>query len=253
MNYSPKLSIITVCFNDVESLKRTHDSLKHAYNPVNCGWEWIVIDGGSTDTTKHFIESCAIPVKFISEPDNGIYDAMNKGTRLASGEYVVYMNAGDRFMSQNSPNEIIAQACGSNCGMVYFSAQFNYGKFSKVKITRPPSYIWHSLPTSHQAIAFKRDLLPSPPYDCSYKVCGDYYLACKMHKSGAKTKTSRAIIAEFYPGGTSTKLYKTLLREAYKVQRSVLKQGLLESAISYLLRATTLGINYALYRIGNER
>lgn len=89
-----KLSIITICLNNLEELKRTVASVLQQ----TCKeFEYIIIDGGSTDGCKEYIEGLAGVSQWISEPDKGIYNAMNKGIRIAGGEYVLFLNSGDEL------------------------------------------------------------------------------------------------------------------------------------------------------------
>ena len=96
-------SVITVCRNNLNELILTHASL----SGQNCpDYEWIVIDGGSTDGTKEWLEGNHDPARWISENDAGIYDAMNKGAAMANGDYLVFMNSGDEFYDPNVLSKI---------------------------------------------------------------------------------------------------------------------------------------------------
>ena len=100
MSSPPKFSIITVCRNEAANIRSTCESItQQAFKD----YEWIVIDGASTDQTVKILEEFSHNItKLISEPDNGIYDAMNKGIDLAKGEYVVFMNGGDAFATNQA-------------------------------------------------------------------------------------------------------------------------------------------------------
>ena len=99
-----KISVITVCYNDRERIEKTILSvLSQSYGNL----EYIVIDGGSTDGTVDIIKKYANRIAyFVSESDEGIYDAMNKGLRKAVGEWVCFLNAGDLFVSESVLNTI---------------------------------------------------------------------------------------------------------------------------------------------------
>lgn len=95
---APKLSIVTIVLNDLEGLKRTIQSV----NSLNfTDYEYIVIDGGSDNESIEFIKNEPIISKWVSEKDNGIYDAMNKGIRMSSGNYIHLLNAGDAYYSSD--------------------------------------------------------------------------------------------------------------------------------------------------------
>ena len=99
MENQPKVSIITVCFNAKEMLITTlEDIRKQKYDNL----EYIVVDGKSSDGTLDLLNNYQdIISKIVSEPDKGIYDAMNKGINIATGEWVIFMNAGDTFANEN--------------------------------------------------------------------------------------------------------------------------------------------------------
>ena len=95
---APLISVITVVYNGASTLKKTIDSVAKQ-NYLNI--EYIIIDGGSTDNTVQIIEEYSHRINFwISEKDNGIYDAMNKGIRLAKGDWIYFLNADDKFTAQ---------------------------------------------------------------------------------------------------------------------------------------------------------
>ena len=97
------LSIVTVTRNNLEGLKKTYDSIA---NQTTQAFEWVVIDGDSTDGTPEFVKSVSRqPDIYIHEKDSGIYNAMNKGIKIARGDYLLFMNAGDIFASNNTLQE----------------------------------------------------------------------------------------------------------------------------------------------------
>ena len=104
----PKLSIITVNLNNREGLRKTAESV---VSQTYKDYEWIVIDGGSTDGSKELIEQYAEHISYwVSEPDKGIYNAMNKGIRQAHGEYFLFLNSGDSLCD----DDIVESFCVGN-------------------------------------------------------------------------------------------------------------------------------------------
>ena len=100
-----KISVVTVCYNSVDTIEETMLSvLNQTYSDV----EYIIIDGGSTDGTVDIIKKYADRIAYwVSEPDNSIYDAMNKGIAVATGDYINFMNSGDSFASKDSISNVL--------------------------------------------------------------------------------------------------------------------------------------------------
>lgn len=94
------LSIITVAFRNLAGIVKTHASLAHLAQADDISFEWIVVDGGSNDGTCEYLENLKgiYNLRFVSEPDNGIYDAMNKGIAMAQGKFALFLNSGDIFI-----------------------------------------------------------------------------------------------------------------------------------------------------------
>src|SRR5690606_3344358 len=107
-NFSPTLTVITVVYNNVRDIERT---IKSVVNQTSPHIQYIVIDGGSTDGTVNIINRYASRIaRFVSEPDKGIYVAMNKGLALATGEYVLFMNSGDEIYANDTVAQVFATA-----------------------------------------------------------------------------------------------------------------------------------------------
>ena len=126
-----KLSIITINYNNFEGLNRT---LKSVINQNLKNFEYIVIDGGSTDGSKELIEKYADKISYwVSEPDRGIYHAMNKGIVKASGEYLLFMNSGDLFYNNFILNEVIDDI--SKYDLIYFDILIRDGNKEYPKVS----------------------------------------------------------------------------------------------------------------------
>ncbi len=112
-----KISIITICYNRRDDLLSTIKSVvEQLYDNI----EYIIVDGGSTDGTKDILEEYKECFSHcISEPDNGIYDAMNKGIRIASGEWIIMMNAGDIFAKRSTLKDIFSMPIPNNISALY--------------------------------------------------------------------------------------------------------------------------------------
>jgi putative colanic acid biosynthesis glycosyltransferase len=223
----PLFSLITVTMNDRAGLERTARSVA-AQSLTD--YEWLVVDGGSTDGTREFLPGIGNPrLVWSSELDRGIYDAMNKGTNRARGRYVVYLNGGDELADPETLDRVRACLVGEHWPDVLYAAavlRFSNGR----KLPRPPrpvaSAIRHGLPAIHQSTYFRREFLDVPPYDLSYRVNSDYYISARCYVRGARIAYLKAPTAIFAIGGISLRQSSRGLVECWRLQRDVLRLGL---------------------------
>ncbi len=223
----PFFSIVSVVFNDRAGIERTHQSVQLQ----SCqDFEWIVVDGASKDGTVDYIRGIAATrPRWISEPDRGIYDAMNKGTALATGRYVVYMNGGDCFADADCLHDVrTALESAGNPDLCYAGCHYRFEDGSVRD--RPPrrleSSIRHGIPAVHQASFFRRGALDEPPYDLRYRISSDYYISARCYLKGATACYLNRPVAEFGVGGNSMKHSRVSLVECWNLQRDVLKLSL---------------------------
>lgn len=171
---SPRISIVTVSYNNLGGLKKTAKSV--LAQSSSC-YEWIVIDGGSTDGSKEFLSSLdRQPDYWVSEPDEGIYDAMNKGIRVAKGGYVLALNAGDVFRSSDTLERVLD--CGLGADVVYgdwVRLYPDHEEFKKAPAVLPPFFFFQEHGNiCHQAMFVRTSLLKESPFDTRYKVLADW-------------------------------------------------------------------------------
>lgn len=147
---NPIISIITICYNDAEGLEST---IKSVEGQTFKNYEYIIVDGGSKDHTQTVIRAHEKSIsKWVSEPDKGIYDAMNKGVRMASGEWIIMMNAGDIFADANVLENVFSHEIPNNITFLYgdtLSRQKN-GKLLR-RVTS-----WKNGDINHQAVIYRR-------------------------------------------------------------------------------------------------
>ena len=194
-----KLSIITINFNNCDGLKKTINSVA---NQIFRDFEWIVIDGGSTDGSCELIEHNSEFFSYwVSEPDNGVYQAMNKGIVKAKGEYVVFMNSGDCFADSKVLDDVSNEL---DCNIVA-----GYVKEDVTNDTiKPPSDLtpWYILRQNipHQAEFIKLSLFNSIAlYSEDLKLLADYEFNLRAALANVSYKTLRRQIAVVEPGGMS--------------------------------------------------
>ncbi|MDF7760017.1 colanic acid biosynthesis glycosyltransferase WcaE [Kosakonia cowanii] len=243
------LSVITVAFRNYEGVKKTWQSLAHLAKAQDIEFEWIVVDGGSQDGTEDFLKSLngQYNLRFISERDKGIYDAMNKGIDMASGRFAIFLNSGDIFHEEIV--DVVRQLSEAKETAMYIGdALLDFGDGNKLRRNAKSGwYIYHSLPASHQAIFFPVHGLKTYPYDLQFKVSSDYALAARMYKAGFPFKRLKGLVSEFSMGGVSTSNNLELCQDARKVQRMILHVPGFWAELSYMLRLRTTGKAKALY------
>ena len=215
------LSIITVHLNDFINLEQTF----HSIRSVN--WEtppqWIVIDGGSRpiDRKEALIWEQVVEFvdNFVSEPDKGIYDAMNKGTCIATGQFVLYLNAGDVFHPDFCSSQLDRALNCSQYGMIWGQCEERYENGSLVKVkTRSEKAAWYGMPACHQAMLFRRELLPGSPYLLKYSLASDYELVCRLLDEGVQVLRLNRPLCIYRRGGVSDQSLDLVRDEYRKIQ-----------------------------------
>ncbi len=244
------LSVITVAWNNRDGVMKTWQSLAHLARAQEIEFEWIVVDGGSPDGTAQWLaeRNGQYRLRYVSEKDSGIYDAMNKGINMANGRYAIFLNSGDIFHPDVVSVVRTLATYKKDNAMVIGDALLDFGEGHKVRRSAKNGwYIYHSLPASHQAIFFPVAGLKQYPYDLQYKVSSDYALAARMYKAGYPFKRIKGLVSEFSMGGISTTNNEELCRDAKRVQRRILRMPGFIAELSYQLRLRTTGKTKSLY------
>jgi len=217
------LTIITVHLNDFEGLSKTYESIRTRLDNSNV--EWIVIDGGSNTQSMQQRESLDLvqtyASHYISEPDEGIYDAMNKGTQLATGDYVLYLNAGDALHPEFSQDILESALRTADAVMLWCRAEVR-DRTDQVyaRKTRQPFWLRYGTAVCHQAVLFKRSALGPNPYDTKFSVAGDYDLICRLYTSDERIALLDIPICTFdLVGKSGTNKRLTLTEESLVRQK----------------------------------
>lgn len=180
MENKPLISVVTVSYNAVETIEQT---ILSVINQTYQNIEYIIIDGGSMDGTIDIIKKYEDRITYwISEPDCGIYDAMNKGIVKANGEWIIFMNAGDCFTNSHCINNIFSNHIDDNVYMIY--GDINYIKNDKIEHIKalPTNCIMHRMPCSHQAM-FVRKSFNDILFNLKYTVAAEYEIIHRILKS----------------------------------------------------------------------
>lgn len=241
-----KISVVTITYNDAAGLAKTIASVNSQTTRDRI--EYIIVDGASTDETPGILSANSDKTDIlISEPDRGIYDAMNKGLTVASGDYVIFMNSGDCFTDSNAIATIIEsiEQSGRQPAVVYGRYRETAGDTTGTPIPcRSPKKIWYGPVASHQSTLYHLPTLRSLglQYDLSYRIAADYKLTLSLLKStGFDALPLDLCISDFDTTGASNQNQNTGLKEANRARREVLGWGKLRCA---LLSTALYGARY---------
>ena len=199
---SIKISVITVVYNDVQHIEETINSvINQTYDNI----EYIVIDGGSTDGTVDVIKRYENNINYwVSEPDKGIYDAMNKGILKSTGEYIHFLNSGDSFYDIDVISKVANLISKNNVDLIYGKSLVlyeNYTSISPFTINK----LENGVMPSHQATFVKRAFIVNMGcFNLEYKSSSDFDFFCRSYLADCFYLKVDAIIANYSSGGFSS-------------------------------------------------
>jgi glycosyltransferase involved in cell wall biosynthesis len=200
----PKITIITISFNTERFIEGTILSVIHQQY-VNV--EYIIIDGGSTDGTSEIVSKYMDKISlYVSEPDNGIYDAMNKGVSYATGEWILFMNAGDSFYSADVIDNVFHEGIDDDIVAVYGKVNMKYEGWDVITMPDTLDRMSVHMPFSHQAVFVRADYHKKYPFSGLYKIAADYDFFYHLYIEGLSFKYVDIVIANYDAiGGLSAK------------------------------------------------
>ena len=234
-----KISIVTITYNAARTLQRTLDSVAcQTYTDI----EHLIIDGASKDATVAIAERYKAPsrheVVIQSEPDKGLYDAMNKGLQKATGDYLVFLNAGDTLYAPDTietvvrcvqqPPLLLERAGGEAPAVIYGDTAITdaEGNFLHLRTHRPPEQLtWKSFKQGmlvcHQAFYVLTSLARQIPYNLQYRHSADVDWCIRImreaERRGMALVNTHAILANFEEGGDTTQHHRDSLKERFSV------------------------------------
>lgn len=264
MTNPPFVSFITVTYQAVSVLEPT---LSRLLSQTEGDFECLIIDGGSNDGTIELIKSYAvrfqdrkIPFRWISEPDGGLYDAMNKGMAMAEGTYLWFMNAGDRLASNNTLSGLKQGLIEQNSHLmdnhqdtlpdfIYGETLIidtNYEIIGPRRLKAPTILSWKhfrwGMLVCHQAMLVKR--IMAPPFDKTYRYSADFDWAIRCLKASTRIHNTGLVLCEFMEGGLTKQRMSASLKERFAIMAhhygwfstTVLHGWFLARAAGYKLR-----------------
>ena len=248
--FQPTLSVITVVYNDVSAIERTMLSvLNQTYTNI----EYILIDGLSTDGTLEIIKKYQDSIKLISERDEGIYDAMNKGLSMATGDYVLFMNSGDEIYATDTVAKVFATA--DDADIYYGETEMidsNGQSLGQRRHKAPETFSWRSfkygMNVSHQAIYIKRSL--TQPYDRQYHLSADIDWIIRVAKKAKKIVKVDSYVTKYLVGGMSKQKHRQSLQERFAIMKRY--YGLVPTLFNHLVIAFNLGWYWMKHRRTND-
>lgn len=236
----PSFSIITVCYNAGKTLERTIKSvIAQTYPHI----EYLIIDGASKDNTIEIINRYKSRItRIVSEPDKGLYDAMNKAIPLAKGDYMVFLNAGDKLHCPETIEDMVETINGSVLpGVLYGDTDIvdGDGLFIRKRRLSPPSVLsWKSfrkgMLVCHQSFYARRDLVEK--YNTRYRFSADFDWCVRVMKNAdlknCTLHNTSLVLTDYLSEGMTTRNHKASLKERFCIMANY--YGLVPSIIFHI-------------------
>ena len=228
----PLISVITVVFNAEELIEATvQNVISQTYENI----ELIIVDGGSSDSTLSILRQYKKYIrKLVSEPDDGIYNAMNKGVDMASGDWIVFMNAGDQFSSYDVISSIF-KFCRGPEKIIYGDVIVNYGDFSFLKRAGDLARLWTGMKFSHQSAFIEVSYQKYNKYDESFRIAADFNFFLNAYKNQIQFKYVNIPISTVIIGGVSERNRLQTINDSRAVVHSVLHNKFYDYVYVFIL------------------
>jgi glycosyltransferase involved in cell wall biosynthesis len=235
-NNRPLITVVTVVYNGKHKVEQT---IQNVLNQTYPHIEYIVLDGGSTDGTQDIIRKYTQEINlWISEPDRGIYDAMNKGIALARGEWINFINAGDSFAHNNTLAEIMEAAPRE--ADVLFGDALEHFKSGRTRVCSSGDIkdLWKGMICSHQAMLMRSTLLKMRPFNTEFSIAADYDLLSELCHEQKVFQRLPMLIVHTHADGYSDLRNVELTRQQWQIAKKFwgpLYSGKLDSYYFLLL------------------
>jgi len=220
---TPKFTVITITYNAESVLENTIKSVaSQTYQQI----EYIIVDGASKDGTMEIVKKYNKYIsKVVSEPDKGLYDAMNKGITMATGDYLCFLNAGDRFHENNTLQQITQSITEKELPDILYGETAIVDKTDHLlhmrRLRVPRNLTWKSFKNGmlvcHQSFFVKRTL--AEPYDLSYRFSADFDWCIRMMKKAQVLHNTHLTIINYLNEGVTTRNHRASLLERFDIMR----------------------------------
>ena len=221
-----KVTVVTAVLNDAGHIEQT---ILSVISQTDIEIEYIIVDGGSKDGTLELIGKYKDKISLlISEPDRGVYDAMNKGIKYSTGDFVYFLNSGDVLLNPSILSKIKLEELKERNAIIYGNVVVAYGNIEALEKPRPffnSKMKFKGIGICHQSMFFPGELIRNEKYDLSYNIAADYDLAYRLWRKGTVFLYKDINIAKYDWGkGISSNPYKLL--DVYRENARVCHQQL---------------------------
>lgn len=228
-------SIITVCKDNLDELKTTYHSI---VDQTIDDYEWIVIDANSKDSTPEWLENIN-KADWLSEPDKGIFDGMNKGLAKSTGRYVIFMNSGDCFAENDVLEKSLLQIQNGDLPTFVYGDSIDIDENKNEFYRKAKNYkkLWIGMITQHQAMFFHKEKIADINYREEFPLTGDYAFISEIVKM---SNTNEILylnfpICKFDMGGINEMFRFKAIKEDYEIRRNILGLNIFSSSILYIM------------------
>ena len=211
----PRFSILTITLNNENGIEKTWNSIK---SQSFSDYEWLVQDGASSDNTLSILKNS--PAKVKSEPDKGIYDAMNRLIARASGDYLIFLNAGD-CLTATETITLINEKAIQNPDFIYGDALEELEQEQRYKTARNHKKLTLGMFTHHQAMIYNRKTIGDLQYNTNYKIAADYDFTARFLQNANKVEYIPHPLCIFEAGGVSQTQIKIGRDEQFKIRKDL--------------------------------
>lgn len=216
---SPKISIITATLNNLAGLRLTAASIQ---SQTFRGFEHVVVDGGSSDGTVEWLATESDSMRWLSEPDSGIADAMNKGLSMSMGDWVLFLHAEDTFVDDESLEEAMSVVLNTEADIVSHDVEFIEGHRSRIYKSHGFDWRINFKTIPHQGAFSRRTLFDRIGYfDTGLAIGMDYDFFLRAHRQGARLGLGEKVISRMPATGVSSKVNWDSLRARFEEERIV--------------------------------